>query len=367
MIGNAPAATCPAAPPPAARSPEARAAGGGATEPAVVDLRGVGKRYGQRWALQAVELTLERGEITGFIGPNGAGKSTLIKVMAGLVRATTGHVHVLGERLDGRAPRTPDGVALVLEQAGLIPYLSGRRNLEQLARIRGVADRAAIERALATVGLDPADRRPVRAYSLGMRQRLALAQALMERPRLLLLDEPTNGLDPAGIIGLRSLLRNLAEAGTTIFLASHLLTEVERVCDRVLLVRDGRVVKHLSRPTADRTSLRVSVSSERDTALVMGWAERGDVRAWPVPAAEDHRGQPTLRPGMGVDGGPSFPAVAVETDRATPEVVRALVDAGVRIEGIDRASGGLELEREFMALVNDAQAGREEPSDGRGR
>lgn len=244
----------------------------------VVCLRGTGRRHGDRWVLRNIDLVLRPGEAVGFIGPNGAGKTTLIRLMAGLSHATEGEVTVLGHRLSARDARTPDGVALVLEQTGFVPYLSGRKNLELLARLRKVATAAIIDEALRSVELDPTDRRPVRAYSLGMRQRLSIAQALMEKPRLLLLDEPTNGLDPAGILRLRQLLRQLCAEGTAIFLASHLLTEVERTCDRVLFVQDGRILKEVELSNTGPTRVKIVLSAGMGGELLMAWANEARLR-----------------------------------------------------------------------------------------
>ncbi len=296
----------------------------------VVRLGGVGKSYGKRRALSGVDLTFHPGEVIGFIGPNGAGKTTLIKLLCGLSRASEGEIEVLGRDLSKRA-LTPEGVSLVQETPSFISYLSGKKNLKLLADIRRVATEADIEETLRVVGLDPTDRRPVRSYSLGMRQRLGLAQALMEKPRLLLLDEPTNGLDPQGIMELRALIRNLAESGVAIFLASHLLTEVEQVCDRVLLVREGRVRKELDQKQVGRAALRLTVSSEADLELVSEWSHRVEAQA------ESMAGSPLT--------------VEIVTESPTPEVVRELVEARVGIEEIVKARRS--LEREFMELVGE--------------
>jgi ABC-type multidrug transport system ATPase subunit len=306
-------------------------AGPPATGPArgapVVRLHEVSKRYGDRWALRGVSFELFPGEIVGFIGPNGAGKTTLMRLIAGLGAATEGEVTVMGERLTGGSLRTPPGIGIVMEQMGFLPHLSGRANLEMLAGLCEVPSSAAIPETLGMVGLDPADRRPVRAYSLGMRQRLALAQAIMDRPRLLLLDEPTNGLDPAGIVDLRHLLTRLSREGTAIFLASHMLTEVERVCHRAMLVRGGETQKtiHFDAPAPSR--VRVVVSSEKDVAMVLG------------------SGLSAERPA----GEPASPVVLVTPEGSIPDLVRKLVEIGVDVEGI--GAEGVSLEEEFRGLL----------------
>jgi len=296
----------------------------------VATLNGVYKRYRQRAALEDVSLTLTKGEILGFIGPNGAGKTTLIRILTGLSYATSGTVNVLGADLT-KGSRAPDGIGLVTEQPRFVGGMSARRNLRLLARIRDVAGEEEIVAALKLAGLDPTDDRKVRAYSLGMRQRLALAQALMEQPRFLLLDEPTNGLDPIGIAALRVLLRELADGGVTIFLASHLLTEVERVCDRVLLVDHGRIVREIDPRAVSAAGMRFDFPSEGDAADFELWARREGLSC----AAGEHDCSRVLL-----------------TDRPAHEVIRAVVLADIRITAVraDEAS----LEREFMELASPA-------------
>lgn len=289
-------------------------------------LRQVGKRYGKQWAIRGIDLTMMPGEIVGFIGPNGAGKTTLMRIMAGLTAPAEGQLTVMGRRLDGRELCTPPGIGVMLEEMGLIPHLSGRANLELFAKLSRVATAATVAETLSQVGLDPADGRPVRAYSLGMRQRLLLAQALMDRPGLLLLDEPTNGLDPAGIVDLRHLLARVATEGTAIFLASHLLTEVERICHRVLLVRSGQVLKEIDLRTASSPRMRVKVSSERDVEILLSAG---------LSAERIH------------DGDGSF-AVLLTPRGPLPELVRELVQRGVDVEEIHREHQS--LEREFLTL-----------------
>jgi ABC-type multidrug transport system ATPase subunit len=292
----------------------------------VASLRKVGKRYGKQWAIRDIDLTLVPGEIVGFIGPNGAGKTTLMRLIAGLSAPTEGQLTVMGERLDGRELRTPPGIGLLLEQMGFVPHLSGRKNLEMFAEIRDEATPAAVAETLTEVGLDAADPRPVRAYSLGMRQRLLLAQALMEKPALLLLDEPTNGLDPAGIVDLRHLLARVSGVGTAVFLASHLLTEVERVCHRVILVRAGQILKEIDLRTAGPPRVRVVVSTEKDAELLL----HSGLAAEAVPA----------------DPG-SF-AVLLTPQGPLPDLVRQLVERAIAVEEVHREHRS--LEKEFLTL-----------------
>lgn len=208
--------------------------------------RALTKRYGRVVAVDAVDLDVREGDRYGFLGPNGSGKTTLVRLLLGLVYATSGEIEVLGERVPGRSRAVLPRIGALVEGPAAYPHLSGRRNLALLDAAGPGGPRRTrrqrIEDALEQVGLSGVDRRPVRAYSLGMRQRLGLAAALLRRPRLLILDEPTNGLDPRGIIEIRDLLTSLNEAGTTVFLSSHLLAEVEALCTRVGIVDRGRLV-----------------------------------------------------------------------------------------------------------------------------
>ena len=201
------------------------------------------KRYGRVTAVDGVELDVREGDRYGFLGPNGSGKTTTVRMLLGLVLPTSGSVELLGGR-PGR--ETLEQVGALVEGPAFYGHLSGRANLRLSdAAGRGGARRtrrARVDDALEQVGLSGVDRRPVRAYSLGMRQRLGLAAALLRRPRLLVLDEPTNGLDPSGIREIRELLLALNREGTTVFLSSHLLSEVEALCTRIGVLDRGRLV-----------------------------------------------------------------------------------------------------------------------------
>jgi ABC-type multidrug transport system ATPase subunit len=204
------------------------------------------KRYGRIIAVDGVDLDVREGDRYGFLGPNGSGKTTLVRLLLGLVYATSGEIEVLGKRVPAHTRAVLPSIGALVEGPAAYPHLSGRRNLALIdAAGRGGQRRTRkrrIEDALEQVGLAGVDRRPVRAYSLGMRQRLGLAAALLRQPKLLILDEPTNGLDPSGIREIRDLLINLNETGTTVFLSSHLLSEVEQLCTRVGIVDRGRLV-----------------------------------------------------------------------------------------------------------------------------
>ncbi|ADJ43170.1 multidrug ABC transporer ATPase [Amycolatopsis mediterranei S699] len=208
--------------------------------------RALTKRYGRTVAVDAVDLEVREGDRYGFLGPNGSGKTTTVRMLLGLVYATAGEIEVLGKPVPKRVAEVLPEVGALVEGPAAYPHLSGRRNLALLdAAGRGGGRRTRRRRigeALEQVGLGGVDQRPVKAYSLGMRQRLGLAGALLRRPRLLILDEPTNGLDPQGIKEIRELLVELNASGTTVFLSSHLLSEVEQLCTRVGVVDRGRLV-----------------------------------------------------------------------------------------------------------------------------
>lgn len=214
---------------------------GAPTRAPALEVRGLTKRFGSFVAVEDLSLTVNRGDVYGFLGPNGSGKSTTIRAVLGLVRPTSGEIRLFGRPAGG--PEARAGVAGSVEAPGLYEYLSARDNLRLLA----AADRRKkgsppIEGVLETVGLTERARDKVRAYSQGMKQRLAIAAALLREPEFLILDEPTNGLDPAGMRDIRALVRRLSGEGLTIFLSSHLLFEIEQLCNRVAVVSRGRLV-----------------------------------------------------------------------------------------------------------------------------
>jgi ABC-type multidrug transport system ATPase subunit len=214
----------------------------------VITTRALTKRYGAVTAVQDLDLDVREGDRYGLLGPNGSGKTTLVRMLLGLVYATSGEIEIMGQRIPRHVREVLPQIGALIEEPAAYPHLSGRANLA-LLDAAGPGGRSArrtrakrIGEALEQVGLAGVGRRPVKAYSLGMRQRLGLAAALMRRPRLLILDEPGNGLDPRGIRDLRELIIGLNESGVTVLASSHLLAEVEQLCTRVGVLDAGRLV-----------------------------------------------------------------------------------------------------------------------------
>jgi ABC-type multidrug transport system ATPase subunit len=212
----------------------------------VIVTRGLVKRFGRLRAVDGIDLDVQSGDVYGFLGANGSGKTTTVRMLLGLVLPTSGEVELFGDRMPRAGRRVLPRVGALIEGPAAYGHLSGRENLALLdASGPGGSWRSRRQRiaeVLEQVGLGGIGRRPVKAYSLGMRQRLGLAGALLRRPELLILDEPTNGLDPQGITEVRELLLDLHRDGTTIFLSSHLLAEVEQLCSRVGVLDRGRLV-----------------------------------------------------------------------------------------------------------------------------
>src|SRR6187200_3460031 len=213
---------------------------------AAVATSGLTKRFRHQVAVDSLDLLVPTGSVYGFLGPNGSGKTTTIRMLLGLVRPTSGSVELLGRAMPADGPDVLARVGSLVEGPAFHPYLSGRDNLARLESADRTTDprtaRARIDNALDRVGLLAAATKRYRAYSLGMRQRLAIASALLRRRDLLVLDEPTNGLDPQGTREVRHLIASLADEGTTVLVSSHLLSEVEQVCSHIGVMHVGRLV-----------------------------------------------------------------------------------------------------------------------------
>ncbi|HEX6020870.1 MAG TPA: ABC transporter ATP-binding protein [Solirubrobacter sp.] len=236
-----------------------------------IEARGLVKRYGHVTAVDHVDLTVRAGDVYGYLGPNGAGKTTSLRMLLGLIRPDEGSARLFGRDPLLEGARALDGVAGFVEAPRFYPYLSGRKNLELVAALDGGDAAERIDDALETVDLASRAGDKVRGYSHGMKQRLGIAGALLRNPRLLLLDEPTTGLDPAGMRDMRALIHRLAEDGLTVLLSSHLMAEVEDLCDRVAIVSRGRVVyegslEELIASTSGRYDLRTN--DDRPAAVI---------------------------------------------------------------------------------------------------
>ena len=208
----------------------------------VLETKDLTKTFGIRKAVDAVNITAYEGEVFGFVGPNGAGKTTTLGMALGLVHPTGGEVYVLGQRVTPNRVQALRDVGALLGAPAFVPYLSAWDNVQLVARLSPGVDKKRIHEVIELVGLTESARKKVSKYSTGMKQRVGLAMALVHRPRFIILDEPTNGLDPAGMREIRQLLRTLAENGTSVLLSSHLLNEVQQVCDRIAVLHRGRVV-----------------------------------------------------------------------------------------------------------------------------
>lgn len=213
-----------------------------------IQLLNLSKSFGQHKerveAVRGISLAVSAGQVFGFLGPNGAGKSTTIRMIMSLIRPSQGEIHLFGQSIKKNPDILQQRVGGLVEGAMFYPFLTGRRNLEVIARTGGFYDAQRIEALLAQVNMSGRADRPVKGYSTGMKQRLGLAAALLNNPDLVILDEPTNGLDPAGIQEMRHFIRELVETqGKTVFLSSHLLSEVEQVCDRVAIINQGQIIQ----------------------------------------------------------------------------------------------------------------------------
>jgi ABC-type multidrug transport system ATPase subunit len=291
-----------------------------------VRTRGLTKRFGAQAAVDGIDLEVPAGAVYGFLGPNGSGKTTTIRMLLGLVHPTAGSLEVLGEPIPGRASEVLPRVGSLVEGPAFHPYLSGRANLTRLDAADRFADPATastrIDAALDRVGLLAAARKRYRAYSLGMRQRLAIAAALLAPRDLLVLDEPTNGLDPQGTREVRHLVASLAADGTTVLVSSHLLAEVEQMCSHVGVMREGRLVAQ--GPVADVRAAGAPVVVEVTSAE-------------PALAAEALRRLGLTGVVMTATGASAAPG-----ELAPEAIVAGLVGAGVGVRGFSVVAPSLE-------------------------
>ena len=307
---------------------------------AIIEIEGLRKEYrgkrGRTTAIGGLDLSVPEGGVFGFLGPNGSGKTTTIRCLLGLVRPSAGTCRILGADAQRDLHRVIGRIGSIVESPALFPTLSGRRNLSLLARIDGIRPRA-VDAALERVGLGERADDLVKGYSLGMRQRLAIGLALLKDPALVVLDEPANGLDPAGIVEVRELMRGLAREGRTVFVSSHLLSEVQQTCDRVAILARGRAV----------------ASGPVHEVLSAGRGARMLVRVGDLPRGMDAlcaAGIPAAIRGDAI-------RVALEPSDA-PRVTRVLADAGLYLSEL--RPDDADLETVFLELTRDREPSIEE-------
>ena len=302
------------------------------TDGLALAIRGLVKRYGSRTALTGLDLTVPSGVVYGFLGPNGAGKTTTMRLLTGLIHPDAGSIELLG-RPFGRSDRHRlFQVGAIIEAPAFYPYLSGQENLRALAASGAPTARTRVDAMIELVGLRERAKQRVGTYSLGMKQRLGIAAAMLSEPRLLLLDEPANGLDPAGIVAMRDTLRHLASAGTTVFVSSHILGEVQQLADVVGIIAAGKLVREA-----------------RIEALLASAGElRIRVAAADVPAAREILGKVVGAEALAVrapDEG--WISVRTDLDRAS-ELNRVLAQGGIYASGLE---SGSDLESLFLELT----------------
>ena len=305
----------------------------------IIRLDGVTKRFGSKVAVDGVTIDVPRGRCLGWLGPNGSGKTTLIRCMLGLARTSSGTIEVRGQPMPSGSRLALERVGGIVEEPRFYPYLSGRGNLEVWAGFLGGDSRGRIDAALERVGLAANADRKVKAYSMGMRQRLGVARSLLNDPELLILDEPSNGLDPSGMAAFRQMIRSFVELdGRTVFISSHLLDEVEKIADDIAIVHEGKLVLHgsVEKLVAEgRQGLRLRVDDGDRAAAVAG--------GLPFVTDVERRG-----PGeLGV-------AVTTLDDGSAIALTRALVEAGVGVAEVTRERES--LEERFLEITGGATA-----------
>ncbi len=300
-----------------------------------IETRGLVKRFGDRAAVDGVDLVVPQGTAFGFLGPNGAGKTTLIRTLVGLTRPTSGDIELLGLPQPQKRREALARVGAIVEEPRFHPHLTGRENLQIVAAARDREADGRIPGALERVGLTHRAGDRVKTYSLGMRQRLGIARCLLADPALLILDEPMNGLDPAGILEMRHLIRAFVDEGRTVFLSSHLLDEVEKTCDHIAIVDRGRVI--LQGPVAE------VASSGQPTLLIAV----DDLEATRSLLSRDPRVTH-----VEVEGADLRLTLADGLDPA--EVNYALVSAGIRVSRLEPARAT--LEEKFLAVTSRLEA-----------
>jgi len=308
----------------------------------VIRIEGLRKTYrrlrgGTTVAVDGLDLDVPEGGVYGFLGPNGAGKTTTIRCLLGLVAPSAGRIRLLGADVPRALPDVIGRVGSIVETPAMFPRFTGRRNLEILARIDGIGRRA-VDDVLERVGLSDRGAEPVKTYSLGMKQRLGIGAALLKDPAVLVLDEPANGLDPAGIVEVRELLRRLGGEGRTVFVSSHILSEIQQTADHVAILARGRCVRE--------GAVSDVLASEGGDGLIVGLRDLEAGRAALTEA--------------GIDATPIGDALRVAVPRDDAErVSRTLAERGLYVTELRREE--VDLETVFLELTRDREVERSDP------
>ncbi|WP_332651484.1 ABC transporter ATP-binding protein [Lysinibacillus sp. 54212] len=298
-------------------------------EKPIVQLKNLSKTIKGKKIIDSLNIDLYPGQITGFLGPNGAGKTTTIRMMTGLMYPTAGEVIIDGQSLQEHYEEAISKVGVIVENPEMYKYLTGYKNLLHFSRMHSNVTKERIDEVVRQVGLEKRIHEKVSTYSLGMRQRLGLAQALLHRPKFLILDEPTNGLDPAGIREFRTHLRQIAEnEGVSVFVSSHLLSEIELMCDRIAIIQNGQLI--------DIREIR----NEDTTAFA--------IEATPSEMVE------TVLSGMGISFAKQEDLYVVEEEKEKiPSIITKLVSQGVNIYGVQKQQ--ITLEDRFLEMTGGGQ------------
>jgi ABC-2 type transport system ATP-binding protein len=298
----------------------------------IVETRALTKHYGDVLAVDRLDFVVWRGSVLGLLGPNGAGKTTIIGMLLGLIRPTSGTMKLFGQQIDGATDEAVRRIGAIMETPAFYPFLSGRDNLRYFQGISGGADAGEIDRLLDLVGLTDRAGSSFSTYSLGMKHRLGIAYSLLGDPEVLLLDEPTNGLDPAGMAEVRTLIRNLGDGDRTIVLASHLLHEVEQVCDSVAILSKGRLIAQgpVGELIGGRGNLRLRTTDNAHAIAVLDGLE------WVSSVRADGREV----------------VVGTRAERAA-DVSRMLADAGVYLESM--VGEATSLEQYFLEVTGEEE------------
>ncbi|WP_028399334.1 ABC transporter ATP-binding protein [Ectobacillus panaciterrae] len=296
----------------------------------VVSLRNVHKKIGKKEIIRDLSFEVQEGEVYGFLGPNGSGKTTTIRMITGLISMTAGDIEINGHSIRTEREKALAHIGAIVENPELYEYMTGMQNLKHFANMAATAiGSARIQEIVELVDLADAIHKKVKTYSLGMKQRLGIAQALLHRPKVLILDEPTNGLDPAGIRQLRDYLQHLAkEEGIAVLVSSHLLSEIELMCDRVVIIQNGQFVREYSLKQQQDEQGAVSVLFEADPAVRARDILNGELQ------------------------GNTVLVTAVREE--IPELVKQLILNEVRVYGVGVQNKS--LEEEFLTLIEGAKA-----------